>query len=233
MKRVSLLITLAVTLGMLATARDVHAQVRRSGAVGPGGTISLPYPVSDNAGNQWFIYQNGWLQQQGNNQVYGQGAMLQINGNQPSSRNNQARLDEKTGEIIFENMTSQQGLQITRRILPMREQGAMRYVDVIKNPTGNEVPVNLSIQSNINYGVQSADMIPDTRRKGQNLAWVAQTGNNRTAVEVFSGRGTKQPMTINWQQGNNTVNASLQTTVPANSEIAIRVSRKRMSGGAR
>jgi hypothetical protein len=215
------LITLAVTLGMLATARDVHAQVRRSGAVGPGGTISLPYPVSDNAGNQWFIYQNGWLQQQGNNQVYGQGAMLQINGNQPSSRNNQARLDEKTGEIIFENMTSQQGLQITRRILPMREEGAIRYVDVVKNPTGIDVAVNLAIQSNINYGVQSSDMVPDTRRKGQNLAWVAQTGNNRTAVEVFSGRGTKQPMTINWQQGNNTVNASLQTTVPANTEIAI------------
>jgi hypothetical protein len=222
MKRVSLLITLAVTVGMLATARDAHAQARRAGPVLPGGVVNLPYNVSDSAGNQWLIHQNGWLQQQGNqNQVYGQSAMLQINGNQPSSRTNQARLDEKTGEIIFENMTAQQGLQITRRILPMREQGAMRYVDIIKNPTGAEVPVNLTIQSNLNYGVQSADMIPDSRRKGQNLAWVAQTGNNRTAVEVFSGRGTKQPMTINWQQGNSTVSASLQTTVAANSEVAI------------
>ena len=222
MKRVSLLITLAVTIGMLSTVWDAHAQARRLGAVLPGGVVSLPYSVSDSAGNQWLIYQNGWMQQQGNqNQVYGQSAVLQINGNQPNSRNNQARLDEKTGEIIFENMTSQQGLQITRRILPLREDGALRYVDVIKNPTGNDVPVNLTIQSNINYGVQNADMVPDTRRKGQNLAWVAQTHNNRTAVEVFSGRGTKQPMAINWQQGHNTVNASLQATLPSNGEIAI------------
>ncbi|MDQ3441145.1 MAG: hypothetical protein M3478_12435, partial [Planctomycetota bacterium] len=223
MKRVSLpLITVViVTLGTLAPTPDAHAQVRKAGPVGAGGSLNLPYAVNDSVGNQWFIYQNGWLQQQGNNQLYGQGAMLQINGNQPSSRNNQARLDEKTGEIIFENMTAQQGLQVTRRILPMREEGAIRYIDVIKNPQGNELPVNLTVTSNINYGVQNADMVPDTRRKGQNLAWVAQTHNNRTAVEVFSGRGTKQPMSINWQQGNNTVNASLQTTVPGNGEIAI------------
>jgi len=222
MTRISLLITLGVALAALVPAQMADAQVRRTGAVAPGGVVNLPYSVSDNAGNQWFVYQSGWLQQQGNNQVYGQGAMLQINGNQPNSRNNQARLDEKTGEILFENMVSQQGgLQVTRRILPMREEGAMRYIDVIKNPQGNDVVANITIQSNINYGVQNADLVPDTRRKGQNLAWVAQTHNNRTAVEVFSGRGTKQPLTINWQQGNNVVNASLQTTIPANTEIAI------------
>lgn len=213
----------AVILGTIPLAGDVgEAQVRRiGGAVGAGGTLNLPYAVNDNAGNQWFIYQGGWLQQQGNNQVYGQGAQIQINGQQPSGRNNQARLDEKTGEIIFENMTAQQGLQVTRRILPMREEGAIRYIDVIKNPQGNDVPVTVTIQSNINHGVQNADMVPDPRRKGQNLAWVAQTHNNRTAVEVFAGRGAKLAPTINWQQGHNTVNAALQTTVPANGEIAL------------
>lgn len=221
MKRMFQVIAAVVVLGMLSAGNVAEAQVRRVVAAGAGGVVNLPYPVSDNAGNQWFIYQNGWLQQQGNNQVYGQGAMLQINGQQPSSRNNQARLDEKTGEIIFENMTAQGGVQVTRRILPMRDEGAVRYIDIVKNPQANEVPLTITIQSNINYGVQNAEMVPDERRKGQNLAWVAQTHNNRTAVEVYAGKGAKQAPTINWQQGSNSVNAALQTTIPANGEIAI------------
>ncbi|HEV2296030.1 MAG TPA: hypothetical protein VGR35_19450 [Tepidisphaeraceae bacterium] len=219
---VAALIVVLITFGL---AHHAEAQVARRvagpGAVAAGGMVNLPYPVSDNAGNQWFVYQGGWLQQQGNNQIYSQGAQLQINGQQPSGRNNQARLDEKTGEVIFENMNAQ-ALQVTRRILPMRDEGAMRYIDIIKNPQGNDVPVTITIQSNINYGVQNAEMVSDPRRKGQNLAWVAQTHhNNRTAVEVYAGKGAKQAPTINWQQGNNVVNGSLQTTIPANSEIAI------------
>jgi hypothetical protein len=217
----------AVALGsvFVVALDDADAQAMRRVAgvvVGGGGVINnLPYTVSDNAGNQWMIYHGGWIQQQGNNQLYSQGAMLQINGQQPAGRNNQARLDEKTGEILFENLTAQ-GLQVTRRIYLMREEGAMRFIDVVKNPQGNDVPVSITIQSNINYGVQNADMVPDTRRKGQNLAWVAQThNNNRAVMEVYAGRGTKQAPTINWQQGNSSVNAVWQTTVPANGEIAI------------
>ncbi len=220
MKRTFQLIAMVILFVTLTLAHIADAQIRRIAGVA-GGSLNLPYPVNDNAGNQWFIYQGGWLQQQGNNQVYGQGAMLQINGQQPSMRSNQARMDEKTGEIVFENMTAQQGFAVTRRILPMREEGAIRYIDIIKNPQGNELALNLTITSNINYGVQSAETIPDPRRKGQNLAWVAQTHNNRTAVEVYAGKGAKVAPTINWQQGNNVVNASLQTTVPANGEIAI------------
>lgn len=218
MNRTFLLIAAVVLVACGAVA---HAQARRIAAVGPGGTVNIPYPVSDAAGNQWFIYHGGWLQQQGPHQVYSQGAMLQINGQQPGGRNNQARVDEKTGEVVFENMTAA-NLQITRRILPLREEGAMRYIDIIKNPQANDVAVTISIQSNVNYGVQNAEIVPDTRRKGQDLAWVAQTHNqNRTAVEVFAGKGAKQAPTINWQQGNNTVQAALQTTIPANSEIAL------------
>ncbi len=222
MKRIVLIALVACTLGSTARVASAQGMGRLGGgAVGAGGVVNLPYSLADNAGNQWFIYQGGWLQQQGNNQVYGQGAMLHINGQQPNTRTNQARLDEKTGEIVFENMIAQQGFQVTRRILPLREEGAIRYIDIIKNPQANEQALNLTIQSNINYGVQNADMVPDPRRKGQNLAWVAQTHNNRTAVEVYAGRGAKVAPTINWQQGNNVVNAQLQTTIPANGEIAI------------
>ncbi|MGB7157865.1 MAG: hypothetical protein WBD40_07350 [Tepidisphaeraceae bacterium] len=225
MKRTSsvAVVVLGVVIAMasIASAQNFRRIAPGGGAVGAGGMVNLPYSVNDSAGNQWFIYQGGWLQQQGNSPVYSQGAMLQINGNQPNTRNNQARVDEKTGEVLFENMQAQ-NFTVTRRILPMREEGTIRYIDVVKNPQGAEQQLNLTITSNINFGVQNAEMVADPKRKGQNLAWVAQThGNNRTAIEVFAGKGAKVAPTINWQNGNNVVTATLQVPVPAGQEIAI------------
>src|SRR5580704_8960251 len=69
-----------------------------------GGVVNLPYMVNDNSGNQWRIFQNGWLQQIGNMPIYSQGASILINGNQVGQTNNQGRMDEKTGELILENL---------------------------------------------------------------------------------------------------------------------------------
>lgn len=216
-----LLVAAVVTSVLAAGTFAQHRRIGGAMPVGAGGVVNLPYSVNDNAGNQWFIYQGGWVQMQGNNPVYSQAAMLQINGNQPSMRNNQARIDEKTGEVLFENMQAQ-GFLVTRRIFPMRDEGVMRYIEVIKNPQGAEQQCNVTITTNVNFGVQNAEIVPDPRRKGQNLAWVAQThGNNRTAVEVFAGKGAKVSPTINWQQGNNTVTATMSVTVPAGKEVAI------------
>ena len=79
MKRLKSLLIATIVLGTLLGVGAAHAQLRRiggiaGGAVGAGGSVNLPYQVSDNAGNQWFIYQGGWMQQQGNNQIYSQGA---------------------------------------------------------------------------------------------------------------------------------------------------------------
>ncbi len=71
---------------------------------GAGGIVNLPYQVQDNQGTTWMLYGSGWLQQQGNMPVYSQAAILSINQNQPTMNVNQARLDPKSGEVIFENM---------------------------------------------------------------------------------------------------------------------------------
>ena len=63
-----------------------------------------------------MIYQGGWIQMQGNQPLYSQGGIIQINNNQPNFRGNQAKQDEKTGEIVFENMNVG-GFNITRRVL--------------------------------------------------------------------------------------------------------------------
>src|SRR5258705_2413894 len=129
---------LATWLIFAALALPAHGQlraVRRAvGAVAGGGagSVTLPYNVSDNTGNQWLFYQAGQFQQQGNMPVYSQGAMLQINGAYPQARNNQGRIDDKTGELILDNMNAN-GVNVTRRILINKDEGWVRYIDIIKN----------------------------------------------------------------------------------------------------
>src|SRR5687768_7851826 len=108
----------AAAVLVLGLAAPASAQAgRRIGVAAGAGQVNLPHVVQDNMGNQWRIYQYGYLQQSGNMPLYSQGAMLMINGNQPVQRMNTARLvDEKTGEIALENMQSQNGLMVTRRI---------------------------------------------------------------------------------------------------------------------
>jgi len=184
------------------------------------GTVNLPFQVPDNAGNTWMIYQNGWLQQQGNQPLYSQGAMLTINGQQPNALQNTARIEEKTGELVFENMQAA-ALIVTRRISFDREEGSVRYIDIIKNPQGQDVQTTVMIQTNLNFGINRAEYVADPKKKDQNLAWVAETGAGRSVVEVFAGAGCKQPVTINWPQGNNYVQASFPLTIPAGKEVAI------------
>ena len=90
----------ATGLMMCVMALPAQAQVRAmarrvvGGNQPVAGMVNLPYSVNDNSGNQWFFYQYGQFQQQGGNApVYSQGAMLQINGQYPQARNNQARVD--------------------------------------------------------------------------------------------------------------------------------------------
>lgn len=187
---------------------------------GPSGTVNLPYTISDNQGNQWMVYQPGMIQMQGNNPVYSQAAQIIINGNQPQMNSNQARVDEKTGELVMENMRAA-GFIVTRRLEFNADEGYVRVIDIIKNPQAQEQQLNLRLMSNVNFGVQSATVVPDPKKKDQNIAWVAQTNNGRAAVDVYGGPGSKVLPTIHYPPGNNFAQATFNLTVPGNKEIAV------------
>jgi hypothetical protein len=193
------------------------------GAPGAGaapGNVNLPYQVADASGSTWMIYHLGWLQQQGNVQIYSQGAMITVNGAQPSNRTNKARLDDKTGEVVFEDLQLA-NLQLTRRIFVDKELSQVRYVEIIKNPQAQEQTVSLQISSNINYGISAADTIEDPRKNTQAIAWVGQTGANKCALEIYAGKGTHVAPTVNYQQGNSTVQAVFPLTIPAGKQVAL------------
>src|SRR5436853_3166371 len=221
------LVATGLILSALALPADAQAQVRAMarrvvGANQPAaGAVNLPYTFSDNTGNQWLFYQYGQFQQQGGMPVYSQGAMLQVNNQYPQARNNQARLDDKSGELIFDNMAVG-GITLTRRILLHKEEGWVRYIEIVKNTGGGDAPVNLNYMTSLNYGVQNATMVPDPKKKDQNLAWVALThGQGKTVVEMYGGKGAKSMPTIQYNQGNSQMNALMSPTIPAGKEIAI------------
>lgn len=202
-----------------AQPRALARVVRAIG--GGGGTINLPYQVRDASGNQWMVYQGGWIQMQGNNPVYSQGAMLQLNGNQPNVHNNQARLDAKTGEVIFENMQSGQ-FMVTRRVLIDKEANYARYIDIIRNNQAQDQTVAVQIQSNMNFGIDNGQPIMDPRKKANTIGWAGMTGNGRCVLEMYAGKGSKvTPESVNFQQGNSFVQGQFQLAIPGNKEVAI------------
>lgn len=210
----------AVALVGAAEATMIQRRVFNAG-VGLGGNVNLPYTVADNSGNQWRIYQGGWLQQSGNMPLYSQGAMLTVNGQQPNMNNNLARMDKATGEVVFENLAAQ-GFTVTRRVLVDKELGLVRYIDLIKNTGAQEQTATLQYSSNFNYGLQNGQAVPDPKRKGQDVGWVGQThANGMAVIEVFAGKGSKLAPAINSQPNNNLAISSLQVPIDAGKEVAI------------
>lgn len=186
-------------------------------------TVPLPYTSPDKDGNQWMVHFYGYLQQQGNMPVYSNAGVLTINGMNSSGRvvQRQAKIDGKTGELILENM--QMGtVSVTRRFQFNKDEGYVRIIDVLKNTQNRDQTVQLALNANANYGVQSGQTIPDPKKKNQNYAWVGQTSaNNKAIVEIYNGLNVKTPFSIDYQPGNSQVVGNLSTTIPAGKEIAI------------
>ncbi|MDB5318527.1 MAG: hypothetical protein JWN40_158 [Phycisphaerales bacterium] len=186
-------------------------------------TVPLPYTSPDKDGNTWMVHFYGYLQQQGNMPVYSNAGVLSINGTNSSGRvvQRQVKIDGKTGELILENL--QMGtVNVTRRFQFNKDEGYVRIIDVLKNTQNRDMPVQLALNANVNYGIQSAQTIADPKKKNQNYAWVGTTSaNNKAVVEIFNGINIKTPFSIDYQPGNSQVVGNLSTTIPANKEIAI------------
>ena len=202
------------------------ALVAMLGVVGPGGMaiagepeqVTIPHTFGqDGAGNQFMVYHQGQLRQQGNSAVFSQGGRLTINGHEVGSRRTTMLRDPDTGEVIFER-TKVGHIEVERRIRAM-EGGYVRYVDVFSNPGNEEAKANLQFQTHINYGAQTTQMVDDPQQAGEPIAWVAQTPARRAVVEVYAGQRSLVKPTIN--TSGNVATAVVEISVPANSSIAL------------
>lgn len=183
----------------------------------------LPMNVTDNAGNQWMVYANGMVQQQGGNApVFAQLGNLSVNGGSIPNRGGvQAMVDDRTGEVLIENLSAG-GVTVTRRILLDKAEGVVRFVDTFRAaPGGKEVSINVNYTTNINFGIQQARMIPDTRAKDQNIGWAAMTHGNRALHMTWAGAGAKVLPRLTYPEGSNVLQVAYLLTVPAGKEVSV------------
>ncbi len=211
---------LVAAASLLVTTATGQSKIR---IANPGaGAINLPYPQADNNGNQWMLCQGGFLQQQGNMPLYSQGGLIMANNQRVQQNNNQARTDDATGEIILDNLTVGQ-IQFTRRVKFDAATGFVRMIDVFKNSTGKELPVNFVVQSQFHYQTNGTGAISDSRRKGHTLAWVGSTGNQgwRSVVEIYNGKRSKLRTNSGFGTGNNYVWGNYSLLIPPGKEMAV------------
>jgi hypothetical protein len=207
---------------LILSAGSADAQIRRIPRHAGPGAVSLPYQVGDGHGQSWLVYQAATIQMQGNFPVYQQAGAVTVNGQQPNIQPPQARIDEKTNELVMENLQAGQFI-FTRRILFNTDDGYARVIDLVKNTSGQDQQMNMQLTSYINFGVQQSTMVPDPKKSSQNLAWIATTnaGQAKVALDVYAGPGAKVVPALDSQQGGNSITATTNVTVPANKEIAI------------
>ena len=201
-------------------ALPVLGQVRRA-TVGAKGTVNLPYcpQQADALGNSWYIYQGGLFRQQGNMPVYSEGAQLLINGNQATSTNNQARVED-SGEIVLENLAAQ-GCSIVRRIMMKKEEGYIRVIDIFKNTGAQELNLPVMYRSSLNYGISSSQPIAYPKKPGQSMGIIASDSQNRSVLELFGGRGSKLVTQVSAPPNVGSMQATMNLVIPAGKEMAI------------
>ncbi len=211
---------LSSLLLIVVTQLQAGAVLRRVPRGQGPGPVNLPYTTSDARGNTWMVYQPSMIQMQGNFPIYGQAASITINGTQ-AAQTNQARIDEKTNELIIENMQVS-NFVLTRRILFNNDDGYIRVIDQVKNTQATDQQANIVVSSNINYGVQTSQLVADPKTAGQNIGWVGQVqaGQVRAATDVYAGSGSKFYPTLDTPQGNNFIQATANVKIPAGKEIA-------------
>jgi hypothetical protein len=207
-------------LSLCCALLGAHCATISAAAPAAGKFVSFPYNATDGAGNAWNVFQNGMLQQRSNQPIFGQAAVLSLNGEALQGGTNRARQDDQTGEIVLDNLSAA-GMTVTRRVLLSSDNPYVRYIDVIRNPTAQDQSLDVQLQSRVNFGLVSSQTVPDPRMKDRVLAWVGQTQINRTGIELLAGPSAKDAFTFAWQQENNLLQADMTVKVPAGKELAL------------
>ena len=215
-------LTMCALTPPLAPAQQIPRAFRGNFRVVPGG-VPLPYVQTDGAGNQWMVYQGGWIRQNGAQPVFGQGDMLNINGAPGGMNGNpiSCKLDPKTGELVFDNL-AWGDITVTRRVLISKTAAGARFIDIFKNNSNQDQNANINYQSSTNFGINSGTVVNDPHHTDNAIGWVARTAINQCPCEVFGGVGNVHAVpTVADQPNTNMVQAVYDLKIPAGKSVAL------------
>ena len=189
-------------------------------AVAGAETVQLPYQAGSDGQSAWLVNQNGQLMQQGNQPVFAQAGLAILNGQASQLPDPQARLDEKTREIVLSFAPSGSYRQV-RRIKPDEAGGVVRVVDTIENLSDRDLNLTVQFSTSVRFGVQNAEVVADTKQADGQLGWVADTGINRCAMSLFAGKGARFLPSVRYTAGNNMVMAVYGLKLDPREKIAL------------
>ncbi|CAN5353516.1 hypothetical protein BH23VER1_BH23VER1_08100 [soil metagenome] len=135
-------ITIAYAAVLLVSAVSAQAQERGTEKLVP----AVFQQLNDDHGNEWSFQQNGVLGRTSNSLMTG-GLVLQIANHQ--FYNYQPFMTEDGLEYVLDNNQQNIGLQITRRIRLVEEDGLVRYLEIITNPTAATATTVVELRSNL------------------------------------------------------------------------------------
>jgi hypothetical protein len=182
--------------------------------------VRLPYLMRDDFGSQWDILFDGSVGD-GGNDLYDGGGRLLFNNNvaQYMTPTQQAEFDPQRNELAFPAMAFG-GLNVSRRVAVLSDLGALRYTEVLENPTGAPVGIQLRCYFNMGGSVQQSQALTDRRRGGQAVGYALGDMNNAVAM-VGAGRGSKFVPRFNFRQNDDNVDIFYDVQVPPHQTVVV------------
>ena len=160
--RVSLPLALSF-MAATAVASPVFLGSSGSGTTAGSGLRQGSYrSISDGKGNSWNVQQNGQLGR-GNNSMWSNGMQLFINNDQFYNYQPMMTADGKEYVLAHHNPQQFSGLQVTRRIRVMEKEGAVRFLDILENPTQQDMTVFAEIRNG--FGTRAKIMLSNSAQQ--------------------------------------------------------------------
>jgi hypothetical protein len=183
-------------------------------------TVQLPHVFRDEFGSNWDVQYDGSIGD-GGNDLYDGGGRLFINNNaQYQAPNGQATFDAARNELTFPPIAIGT-VNVSRRVAHLPALGAIRFTEVLENPTAAPVRVQLRCYFNMGGSVQAAIPLNDERHPKQPLCGYAIGDQNNAVAMIAAGRGAKLTPRFNYRQNDDNVDIFYDVDVPAKQTVAV------------
>jgi hypothetical protein len=181
--------------------------------------VQLPHVFSDDTGSSWDVQFDGSIGD-GGNDLYDGGGRLFINSNtQYQSPNQQATLDVARNELTFPP-TQINGLNISRKVAVLASLSTVRFTEIVENPTGATIKIQLRCYFNLGGSVQQAIPLVDAKHPQQSAGYALGDQNNGIAM-IAAARSSKIQPRFNFRTNDDNIDIFYDLDVPAHQTIAV------------
>ena len=181
--------------------------------------VSFTYHLTDGAGFRWDVQYYGTVGS-GTNSAFSGAMYCRVNGS--NVRSSGTGWVSAAGDEVEIGPYSRSSLRCYRRIKAYRDMGLARWLDILENPTTQNITVQIQIHTNRNYTIRNATTSSGTGVFGPRDWAVVTTssGSNSPAVlHILCGKHAKTRPAVQVQ--GNSIYARYNLTVPAGRTVVL------------